>query len=377
MKYIGVMSGTSVDGLDAVLIEDSHNLSVPVKVLGHHYQPWPEKTRTQILALADGVPMTAQSVVSLSQAVSEEHALAVLQLLQEADIAANQIAAVGMHGQTVWHQPPSETHLGYTWQLGSPSWVANRTGIQTVGDFRLADMALGGQGAPLVPYAHRLLFQNSGAPIGILNIGGISNVTLLDTDVTVAPVASDLGPGNILIDSLCRLYTQGTQNMDRDGLYAKRGAVMESLLTSLLADPFFHKPFPKSTGREYFGSKFLSQFDGINQYDAIATATMLTVQSIVQGIARIGVPSTIYVAGGGAKNPFMMEQLQERMNPIRVTTTAELGIPVDQLEAVAFALLSRACLLKIPANVPTATGSSHATILGVLAVPGATPFPVH
>ncbi|MCL5970945.1 MAG: anhydro-N-acetylmuramic acid kinase [Firmicutes bacterium] len=377
MKYIGVMSGTSVDGLDAVLIEDSPNLSVPVKVLGHHYQPWPEKTRTQILALADGDPMTAQSIVALSQAISEEHAFAVLQLLQNTNTAAHQIAAIGMHGQTVWHQPPTGIQLGYTWQLGSPSWVANRTGIPTVGDFRLADMALGGQGAPLVPYAHRLLFRNSDAPIAILNIGGISNVTLLDTDVTVPPVATDLGPGNILIDSLCRLHTQGTQNMDRDGLYAKRGVVIGSLLASLLTDPFFHKPFPKSTGREYFGSQFLSRFDGVNHYDAIATATMLTVQSIVQGIAKIGAPSTVYVAGGGAKNPLMMKQLQEGMSPIRVTTTAELGIPVDQVEAVAFALLGRACLLKIPANIPKATGSSHATILGVLAVPESTPFSAH
>lgn len=376
MKYIGVMSGTSVDGLDAVLIEDAPSFPVPVKVLGHHYQPWPEKTRTQILALADGTPMTAQSITALSQAVSEEHAFAVIQLLQSTQTTPNQIAAIGMHGQTVWHQPPTGSHLGYTWQLGSPSWVANRTGIQTVGDFRLADMALGGQGAPLVPYAHRLLFQNPDTPIGILNIGGISNITLLDPDVAVPPVATDLGPGNMLIDSLCRLYTKGAQSMDRDGLYAKHGVVINSLLTSLLSDPFFHKPFPKSTGREYFGSKFLSRFDGLNQYDAIATATMLTVHSIVQGISQIGAPSTIYVAGGGAKNPFMMQQLQEFMRPIRVTTTEELGIPVDQVEAVAFALLSKACLLKVPANVPAATGSSHATILGVLAVPGSI-FPAH
>ena len=369
MKYIGVMSGTSLDGIDATMVEvpETEILPLPIHVLGHQFIEWDSKLRRDLLALADGTPFAAQSIVKMSQAVSQAHVAIILRLLQDTDSHPSDIVAVGMHGQTVWHEPPQRDHLGYSWQLGSPSWVANRTRITTVGDFRLSDLALGGHGAPLAPYAHRLLFYNPSRRVGVLNVGGISNVTLIDPHLSCPPVASDLGPGNMIIDALCAYYTDHRQQMDQDGAMASRGHLDRALLETLLAEPFFHQDPPKSTGREAFGSHYAARFLHLPPDDAVTTASWLTVHSIAKGITRLGAPDLLYVAGGGAKNPWILEHLQTALPDVPVKTTEVLGIAVDQVETVAFALLARAAVHKEAANLPTVTGSRGSAILGTVA----------
>ncbi len=369
MKYIGVMSGTSLDGIDATMVDipDTKTLPLAVRVLGHRFMEWDPHLRRDLLSLGNGTAFVAQSIVRLAQAVSEAYVTLILRLLQELHTDPNAVVAIGMHGQTVWHEPPEANHLGYSWQLGSPSWVANRTRITTVGDFRLSDLALGGHGAPLAPYAHRVLFYDPSRMVGVLNIGGISNVTLIDPDPICAPVASDLGPGTMIIDALCQSHSQGRQLMDKDGKMAARGTLDQTLVHELLTGPFFEKDPPKSTGRETFGSHYVEKFLHLAPDDAITTASWLTVKSIATGITRLGSPKALYVAGGGAKNPWILSRLQESLKDIPVHTTDALGLPVDQVETIAFALLARATIHKEAANLPTVTGSNGAAILGTVA----------
>lgn len=375
MKYIGVMSGTSLDGIDATLIDvpDENQLPLAVQVLGHDFIEWETSVRQELLALADGTPFPAPSIVRLSQAVSEAYVLVILRLLQQLEINPRDIEAVGMHGQTVWHQPPELDRLGFSWQLGSPSWVANRTRVTTVGDFRLSDLALGGHGAPLAPYAHRLLFYDPSHVVAVLNIGGISNVTLIDPDPSHPPIASDLGPGNMIIDALCAHYSDGRLQMDRGGQIAASGTVDAPLLDTLLRDPFFEKRPPKSTGREHFGTRYLEKFTHLALHDAVTTASWLTVFSITKGIKSLGSPQALYVAGGGAKNPWILGHLQKAFKDIPVQTTEALGIAVDQVETIAFALLARATRHKEAANFPVVTGSQRPAILGTVAEVGPDP----
>ena len=375
MKYIGVMSGTSLDGIDATLIDvpDNNHMPLKVQVLGHDFIEWEPSVRQELLALADGTPFPAPSILRLSQSVSEAYVTVIVRLLQQRETEPGEIEAVGMHGQTVWHQPPEPGRLGFSWQLGSPSWVANRTRVTTVGDFRLSDLALGGHGAPLAPYAHRLMFYDPSRVVAVLNIGGISNVTLIDPDPSRPPVASDLGPGNMIIDALSAHYSDGLLKMDRGGRMAAAGALDAALLDTLLRDPFFAKRPPKSTGRELFGTRYLEKFKHLAPLDAITTASWLTVSSITQGTTCLGSPHVLYVAGGGAKNPWILGRLQEAFKDIPVRTTASLGIAVDQVETIAFALLARATMRKEPANCPSVTGAQRSAILGTVAAVGPGP----
>jgi anhydro-N-acetylmuramic acid kinase len=296
-------------------------------------------------------------------------------------VALGAVGAVGSHGQTVWHRPPSAERRGATLQLGDPATIAERTGRPVVSDFRTRDMAAGGQGAPLVPWVDRLLFSAPGGPRALQNIGGIANVTRVPPKGSAGPVfAFDTGPGNALIDAAVELATDGRLTFDRDGRLAARGEVDGELLAELLRHPYFAAEPPKSTGREEFGRPFVARLveaiqpEGDRDWlDLVATLTELTARSIADAYGRWVIPrgvDEVVVTGGGARNPTLMGRLRALLEPLPVVDASALGIDPDAKEAVAFALLAWAHLRGIPANVPEATGAAGPRVLGSL-TPGA------
>jgi len=362
---IGIMSGTSADGMDAAAVDIRFRIGRPrptIRFLGHVARAHPDSLRYRILAAASGAPLPAHDVARLHAALGEAYASIARELVT---VTGREPACVALHGQTIAHLPAEHATL----QIGDAAHVAVELGVPVIDDFRSADVALGGQGAPLVPFADHLLFAD-GTPRAVLNIGGIANVTLLPSTRASDVTAFDTGPGNIVIDQLAR---KGGNELDRDGAAAARGRVNSAALSSALAHPYFARPAPKSTGREDFGAAFTErllaaiQSGGGSLDDAIATATALTVESI--GRALDGGPwRELVVAGGGARNATLVDHLGGRTRlPVRLSD--DFGIPAEAREAVAFAVLGAYRLRGEPNTLPACTGARRAASAGAIQRP--------
>jgi anhydro-N-acetylmuramic acid kinase len=375
VRVIGLMSGTSLDGVDAALVEfeGESELDVRWALRAFVTVPFEREQRAQIHdALVAG---SAASLCWLHAQLGEWFAAAALAVCEEAGVRPEEVDLIGSHGQTVWHQPPADGRRGATLQLGDPATIAERTGIAVVSDFRSRDVAAGGEGAPLVPFADRLLFSAPGRRRVLQNVGGMANVTWLPPRGDPAPLlAFDTGPGNALIDAAVELATGGRETFDRDGRWAARGRVDEGLLAELLAHPFFEREPPKSTGREVFGRPFVEALvervrpEGEEEWaNLIATLTALTAQSVVRAYRRWVLPrgaDEVFVSGGGARNPVLFGMLTKELAPLPVYPGERLGVDPDAKEAVAFAALAWAHVRGIPGNVPEATGAAGARVLG-------------
>ena len=358
--YVGLMSGTSLDGVDAALVNFGNNRP---ELLAASVTPMPETLRrTLTLLVEDSASQPLQTLVRAEHELTLLHADATLALLKTANTETTAVTAIGCHGQTVRHQPPLSL------QLGDASLLACRTGIDTVGDFRRADLAAGGQGAPLAPAFHQAALGGTPERV-VVNIGGIANLTILSDDNTRVR-GFDTGPGNGLMDSWCH-HCQG-ESFDRDGAWAATGQVNETLLAKLMASPFIQAPPPKSTGRDEFTSTWLHrQLQTLDprpvDHDIQATLCEFTARSITEAI-QAHAPDTreILVCGGGAHNRELMRRLQTGLPAMSVASTASAGIDPDYMEAMAFAWLARQRILGLPGNLPSVTGASKAVILGGL-----------
>ncbi len=364
---IGIMSGTSGDGVDAALVEID-GAGRPTDVIAHRHSPFAPELRERILAAGAGRLMSLEEVARLHGALGDAYAEAALAV---ATTAPRRPAVIGVHGQTVAHLPNERVTL----QIGDAARVAVRTGIATVDDFRSADVAEGGQGAPLTPFADRVLFAH-GAPRVVVNVGGIANATLLpDTDPDHVS-GFDTGPGNMVIDAIA---LRGGRPYDADGEGARRGRVITAALLAALDDPYFSRASPKSAGREQFGEPFVTRLlrdvrlGGGSSDDALATATELTARTIAEGIRRATRPglrwNDVVVAGGGAANPTLMGALSRSLAPIPVRPTDEVGIPAQAREAVAFAILALYRMRRLPNTLPRVTGASRAVSAGAVHQP--------
>jgi anhydro-N-acetylmuramic acid kinase len=359
--YIGLMSGTSVDGIDAALVDFGTD---GIRLIDFHYQPFPTELREQILAIRDpGKPQNLIELGRLDAALGQLFAETALTLLDKTPHSAEDIRAIGSHGQTVCHAPQGDN--AFSMQIGDPNRIAQLTGITTIADFRRRDIAVGGQGAPLVPAFHQALFGADSQVRTIVNIGGIANITVLDGSNTLG---FDTGPGNTLIDFWYR-HHHG-KNFDRNGAWGQQGHVVSSLLEHLLNDVYFAQSPPKSTGTEYFSPDWLltklAQFDEHRPQDVQATLHQLTAMTIANDINRYAGNSVeVIICGGGAHNGFLLQLLANQL-PCPVTTSARYGIHPDHVEAMAFAWLARQTLQRKPGNLCQVTGASNPVILGAI-----------
>lgn len=357
--YIGLMSGTSMDGIDATLVEFCNQTP---KLIATHKEPIPTTLKQQIIALCtpgdNGINRMGEADVALGKLF----ATAALTLIKQSGIEKQHIIAIGSHGQTIRHMPT--TPLPFTLQIADPNIIAANTGITTIADFRRRDMALGGQAAPLAPAFHHYLLHHPTENRCIVNIGGIANLTLLPTNNTQAIIGFDTGPGNTLMDAW--ISQQRQQSYDHNGEWAKSGNVNQTLLTKLLNDTYFKQLAPKSTGREYFNLQWLGP-QTLPPADIQATLLALTVQSIKYAIQQLPVTiDSIWLCGGGANNAYLCEQLASTCSPIRMTTTEEAGIHPDWVEAACFAWLAKQTIEKKPGNLPSVTGASRTATLGAI-----------
>lgn len=357
--YVGVMSGTSLDGADAVLA----NLAVAApRVLAHAHRPFPSELRDELLALTSSGPDEIERSGAAGLQLAEVYARCVADVLQQADCAPADVRAIGVHGQTVRHRPAA----GYSIQLNAPAQLAELTQIDVVADFRSRDLAAGGQGAPLVPAFHAAVFAADG-PRAVVNIGGISNVTFLHGAVQDV-LGFDCGPGNLLLDAWAARHR--TQPFDRDGEFAASGRTDPPLLARLLAEPFLDVPPPKSTGRELFSREWLSNATAgttLAPQDVQRTLTEFTARCIGNAIVRwCAAARDVVACGGGVRNATLMAALADAVAPRRLVASSALGIEPDQVEALAFAWLARRCLRRESGSVPAVTGARGARILGAI-----------
>jgi anhydro-N-acetylmuramic acid kinase len=359
--FVGVLSGTSVDAVDAALVR----FAPKPELVATHTLPYPAELRAELLALAVPGENEIDRLGSADVAVGRHFARAVNELLAAQPAARPRVRAVGSHGQTVRHRPAAGTP--FTLQIGDPNVIAAETGLPVAADFRRKDVALGGQGAPLVPAFHAAVFGAEGVVRAVVNIGGIANVTLLPADPHAPVRGFDTGPGNTLLDAWCR--AQRGEPMDRDGGFAASGQVRPELLRALLADDFFSLPAPKSTGPEYFSAAWLeARVGGYPPADVQATLAALTAQSIADAVAAAGA-AEVFVCGGGARNPVLMRALAERFPGASVQTTAALGVDPAWVEAMAFAWLAERRVRGEAGNCPAVTGARRAAVLGGLWLP--------
>jgi len=392
-KYvIGLMSGTSADGIDAVVAEifSSGERVTKARVILHVNTPFPTALRRQIIRVS--LQGTVAEICELNFLLGEHFARAAWKSIKQARLKPSDIAAIGSHGQTIHHLP--NARFPSTLQIGEPSIIAERTGIKTVADFRVRDMAAGGQGAPLVSFADWALFTDPARPRIVQNIGGIGNLTFLPANADLNQVvAFDTGPGNMVIDSLVARLSRGRHGFDKNGEWAARGSVHEPLLAKMMANPFLRRSPPKTTGREEFGEGFTRKVMTsklrwrMSNADVVATATMFTARSIADAYRRFIFPSLkttelsrlqIVLGGGGAKNPTLRRMLQEELGGAslpsqsskqpalspQILTHKDFGIANAAKEALAFAILAHETLHNRSSNVPNATGAMRAVVLG-------------
>jgi len=380
MLVLGMMSGTSADGIDVALARISGappNLNA--KLLGHTSTKFPDALRKEILRVAEQHPISAGALGQLNFRLGGLFADATLAACRRFRVSPKRISLIGSHGQTIFHQGKPAPYFGAptpsTLQIGEPSVIAARTGIPTVGDFRPADMALGGQGAPLVPYVDYLLYRHAKLGRVSLNLGGIANITVLPRAAKPQQVfAFDTGPANMLIDALVAHFTRGRQRFDKNAQLAAQGRSNPALLDELMRDPYLKLAPPKSTGREYYGHAYVKKILTLGlRYratpnDLIRAATIFTTLSIVEALNRFVLRKTkinqLIVSGGGAHNPLILAQLSAALPGIEVVPSSRLGVPEDAKEAFAFALLAYETFHQRPANLPSATGARGPAILG-------------
>ena len=361
--YIGLMSGTSLDGVDAVLAD----LQAGLRVLAHVNQPFSSAMRDELLALNHSGPNELHRAMLAGNALARAYAQAVATLLAEAGLGASDITALGAHGQTVRHRPGEFDGCGYTVQLLNAALLAELSGIDVVADLRSRDVAAGGQGAPLVPAFHAALFGQPGMTQAVLNLGGIANLTLLGADGQLG--GFDCGPANALMDGWCAQHLG--QAFDAGGAWAASGQVDAALLAAMLAEPFFHRAPPKSTGRDLFHADWLAAQLGdrpLKPADVQATLAELTARSAAAALQQHGsAPAQrLLVCGGGALNGHLMDRLAALLPGVPVLSTAEAGLPPLQVEAAAFAWLAQAFVNRQAGNRPEVTGAAGPRVLGAL-----------
>lgn len=362
--HLGLISGTSVDGIDAALVHFEGRQSAATLVAARTFAYAPE-LREEILALSQAaVSVDLDRVARLDHRIGAAFAQAALALLREHAIAPEQVSAIGSHGQTLRHAPHGD--FPFTWQIGDANLIAERTGITTIADFRRRDVAAGGQGAPLMPAFHQAMLAPCGEDLAVLNLGGIANLTLLPTAGDV--VGFDTGPANGLMDAW--VLEHCGQAFDADGRFASRGQCDEALLDAMLAEPWFALPPPKSTGRDLFHLDWLRQHLGARELaaaDVQATLLELSARSIVQALLQAQ-PGTrrLFVCGGGVHNTALMRRLAQLLPGIPVQSTAAVGIDPDYVEAMGFAWLARQTLAGLPGNLPKVTGARGPRVLGVI-----------
>lgn len=384
---VGLMSGTSVDGIDAALVElGGQGEALTVRLLAFRNTPYPPEVRKKIFALFDPKRATVDKLGYMDFLLGEFFAAAALAVIREAGLDAGAVDFIASHGQTVWHAPQPDSSDGYpvrcTVQIGEGAVIAERTGIPTVSDFRVADMAAGGQGAPLVPFTEYMLYRRADETVLLQNIGGIGNMTVLPAGAGPDDVyAFDTGPGNMIIDAIISAATAGARRFDRDGAAAARGRVCDALLEELARDGYYALPLPKSTGREHFGEQYTARIlsygkaHGLSFDDLAATATELTAWSIADAYERYVLPryraSELIVGGGGSYNPTLLSALSKRLaaHGVRVRTQEDLGLSSDAKEAVAFALMGDRFFSGAPNTLPSVTGAEHAAVMGKLSLP--------
>jgi len=412
LRVAGLMSGTSADGVDAAIVDIRGRR---VRVLAFETYPYQAALRSEVLRLCRPESARLDAICHYNHVLGEVFAEAVIRLCDGSGISLDSIDLIGSHGQTIYHNPNGGRYAGRivrsTLQIGEPSVIAQRTGITTVADFRPRDMAAGGEGAPLVPYADYILFSDRRLTRAVQNIGGIANVTFLppvdgNTDRAPCPrsrghaapankrkaclrerrhgtqdpggvIAFDTGPGNMVIDGVMRLITKGTRSYDRGGTMAAKGAADEGLLREMLRHPFFRRRPPKSTGREQFGQQYCewlydkARRKGLMPEDIVATATALTASTIASAYRRFlpAMPDEMILCGGGAHNATLVRMLQLGLEGVRIRSTDEFGIDVDAKEAVSFAILAYATIQGVPNNLPRVTGASEPVVMGKI-VPG-------
>jgi anhydro-N-acetylmuramic acid kinase len=380
MLVMGMMSGTSADGIDVALAElKGAPPRLRSKLLRYTSRRMPGVLRTEVLRIAEGAACTAGEISQLNFRLGMAFADAAVSACREFRVALSRVKLIGSHGQTIFHQGRPVPFLGKatasTLQIGEPAVIAARTGVTTVGDFRVADMAVDGQGAPLVPYADYLLYGDEKIGRVSLNLGGIGNVTVLPAGAKPGQVvAFDTGPGNMLMDALVWHFTRKKQKYDRGARLARQGQVNEALLKELLRDPYLKLGPPKSTGREYYGRAYFQELLRLGKKhragpnDLIRTTTEFTVASVVDALKRFVLSKTkvqqLIVSGGGARNPLVLAQLTALLTPIEVVTSSKLGVPEEAKEAYAFAILAYEAWNRRAGNLPSATGAEREMVLG-------------
>lgn len=362
--YIGLMSGTSLDGVDGVLADFSPTTPL---VIAHASAPFPAALRAELLALNSPGDGELHRAALAANGLMRVYAGVVHRLLDDSKTDRAQVRAIGAHGQTVRHQPQQFDGTGYTLQLAQPALLAELCGIDVVADFRSRDVAAGGQGAPLAPFFHQALFGRRGENVGVLNIGGISNLTLLRADGTMC--GFDCGPGNSLMDGWCHRHTGS--DYDAEGRWAAGGQVIEPLLQALLAEPFFAKAPPKSTGRDLFNMPWLERhlrgFAAAAPADVQATLAELTARACSDDAKRHGSGlHRLIVCGGGALNTHLMRRLRVLLPDAPVASSADWGLPALQVEAMAFAWLARKTVRREKLELESTTGARGARVLGAV-----------
>ena len=365
--YIGLMSGTSLDGVDGVLADFSPDGAAPLRVLAHVHRPFPAPLAQELLALNTAGDNELHRAALAANALTTLCAQVVEALLSASHTARESVRAIGAHGQTVRHRPREFDGVGYTLQLNSPALLAELTGIAVVADFRSRDVAAGGQGAPLVPAFHRALFGRPGEALGVLNIGGFSNLTVLGADG--ATTGFDCGPGNVLMDFWCRTHTG--QAFDASGAWASSGRVVEPLLDAVLADPYFAAPAPKSTGRDQFHAGWLdAQLRALpastaRPQDVQATLAELTARVCARDLSTHAPDAReLLVCGGGALNLHLMRRLAAKLPGVDVKATDTRGLPATQVEACAFGWLAQQHEQGRSGNLSAVTGARGPRVLG-------------
>lgn len=372
---VGLMSGTSVDGIDAALVEIAGTPGRPVgvKLIAFANTPFPPDVREEIFMLFEPSCATVVRLGRMNVTLGKLYAAAALSVIGQGGLAPGDVSFIGSHGQTIYHAPEER----YTVQIGEGAVIAAETGIPCVSDFRVADIAVGGQGAPLVPFTEYLLYREAARTLLLQNIGGIGNVTVIPAGCAPEDVyAFDTGPGNMLIDGVVSRLTNGAMSMDDGGAIARKGTVDDTLLERLRQDTYYAMPLPKSTGRERFGSAYVEELlryrveVGLSAEDLVATVTRLTAWSIgyayVRFIRERHAADAMIVGGGGSYNPVLMSFLKQEMEPhgVQVLTQEETGGNSDAKEAVAFALLADCTMAGVPNNLPSATGARRQAVLG-------------
>ena len=380
---IGLMSGTSADGVDVALVDiTGSGLTTEIELIAFETIPYKPEIRARIFDLFNVETARVDEICEMNFVLGRLFAESTLMVLEKSGVSPTQVDLIGSHGQTIHHMPSASTPA--TLQIGEPAVIAHETGIPTIADFRVADIAAGGEGAPLIAYPDYLLFHSPTQTIGLLNIGGIANLTVLPAGKGIEAVhASDTGPGNMILDACVEKMTNGEKQFDENGNLARKGTVCKPLLDKWLTHPFFALTPPKTTGREMFGTTFADncwqqiQTHRISEFDGLATLTAFTVESISRYYKDFVAGNTpldiLYVSGGGAQNPLMMEGLAKKFQPIPVVApvvnSAEKGILGDAKEAIGFAILANEAVHGNFSNVPNATGATCRKVLGKFVYP--------